>query len=240
MVGNRKIFLAVCYDRMKFSNTAPIIDTDGKAIVLDLSIGSRLRGEEIANLDVDKLGSLIDVTMTDAGTGFAFGRYAEPRDLYNNDHFSGGDAAESRIVHMGIDLFCAAGTPVRAPLAGTVQLLANNARELDYGPMLVLAHEDKQGEAFFTLYGHLGPEVLDNLNVGQRIDASEEIATVGAPPHNGNWPPHLHFQLILDLKDLGADFPGVAMKSEQEYWLSLSPSPAEFFPEREANSLEYS
>jgi hypothetical protein len=240
MAGRLPISLAAFCNHMQISNAASIIDTGGKAIVLDLSSGSLLRGEAVADLDVGRLSRLIDESMADAGTGFAFGRYAEPRDLYNTDYFTGGDAAESRTVHMGIDLFCVAGTPVFAPLAGKVELFANNARELDYGPMLVLEHEDNNGEAFFTLYGHLGLEVLDTLETGQTIDAGEQIATVGAPPHNGNWPPHLHFQVILDLKDLGVDFPGVACESQQEYWLGLSPSPAAFFPEYDAELLEYS
>lgn len=225
---------------MQTGKAEPIINTDGKAIVLDLSTGSRLQGEPVVDLNVDQLGRLIDETMAEAGTGFAFGRYAEPRDLYNNEHFVDGNAAESRTVHMGIDLFCNAGTPVFAPLAGKVELLANNARELDYGPLLVLAHEDDQGDAFFTLYGHLGLDVLDTVGAGQFVNAGEQIATVGAPPSNGNWPPHLHFQLILDLADHGADFPGVARASEQDYWLGLSPSPAAFFPECAADTLEYS
>lgn len=225
---------------MQTGKAEPIINTDGMAIVLDLSTGSRLQGKAIANLDVENLGKLIDKAMVEAGTGFAFGRYAEPRELYNNEHFAGGSNGESRTVHMGIDLFCIAGTPVFAPLAGKVNLLANNVRELDYGPLLVLAHEDEQGDAFFTLYGHLGLEVLDTLGAGKFVNAGEQIATVGAPPGNGNWPPHLHFQLILDLADHGADFPGVARASEQDYWLGLSPSPAAFFPECDADSLEYS
>lgn len=223
---------------MRFSNAASIIDTDGKAIVLDLSTGSHLRGEPVAGLDVRRLGKLIDDAMAEAGTGFAFGRYAEPRDLYTSDHFTGGE--EKRTVHMGIDLFCVAGTPVAAPLDGRVEIRANNARELDYGPMLVLRHEDDDSETFFTLYGHLGPQVLDELEMGQAVSAGQRIATVGSPPGNGNWPPHLHFQLILDLKNLGADFPGVASASEREYWLGLSPSPAGFFPEYDAGKLEYS
>ncbi len=141
---------------------------------------------------------------------------------------------------MGIDLFCAAGTPVSAPLDGRVEVLANNARELDYGPMLVLRHEGGDSDGFFTLYGHLGGEVLDNLHPGQVINAGQRLATVGSPPDNGNWPPHLHFQFIVDLKDLGAEFPGVASASEQDYWLGLSPSPAAFFPEYDARQLEYS
>ncbi len=240
MAGRLEIFLAACYSHMRFNNAAPVIGTDGNAIVLDLSIGSRLRGEAVANLEVEQLGRLIDETMADAGTGFAFGRYAEPRDLYNNDHFASDSTAENRTVHMGIDLFCVAGTPVSAPLDGKVELLANNARELDYGPMLVLRHEGSTGEEFFTLYGHLGAEALDNLQAGQFVGAGQQIATVGSPPQNGNWPPHLHFQVILDLLDRGADFPGVACASQQQYWLGLSPSPAAFFPECGAQALEYS
>jgi hypothetical protein len=223
---------------MQIDNPATVIATDGKAIVLDLSTGSRLCGESIGGLDVDHLGRLINQTMADAGTGFAFGRYAEPRELYNNEHFASTDA-ENRTVHMGIDLFCVAGTPVIAPLDGSVELLANNETELDYGPMVVLRHQDASADPFFTLYGHLGVEVLDLLNVGQAVNAGQQIATVGSPPTNGNWPPHLHFQLILDLLDLGVDFPGVACKSEQEYWLGLSPSPAAFFPECEPQYLEF-
>jgi len=239
MAGSLLIFLAVFCNPMRFSNAAPVVSTDGKAIVLDLSTGSRLRDRAVVNLDAEQLGRLIDETMADAGTGFAFGRYAEPRDLYDNEHFADGDS-ENRTVHMGIDLFCVAGTPVSAPLDGTVELLANNARRLDYGPMVVLCHESGFDEPFFTLYGHLGMEVLDSLRVGQTVNAGQQIATIGSPPQNGDWPPHLHFQLILDLKDLGVDFPGVACKSQREYWLGLSPSPAAFFPECAPEALEYS
>ncbi len=223
---------------MQINNPATVIATDDDAIVLDLSTGSRLCGESIGGLDVDHLGRLINQRIADAGPGYAFGRYAEPLELYNNEHFSAADA-ENRTVHMGIDLFCVADTSVCVPLDGTVELLANNEAELDYGPMVVLRHQDTSADPFFTLYGHLGVEVLDLLNVGQAVNAGEQIATVGSPPTNGNWPPHLHFQLILDLLDLGVDFPGVACKSEQEYWLGLSPSPAAFFPECDPQALEF-
>ncbi len=223
---------------MLIDKPASIIETDGRAIVLDLSTGSQLRGEPVAELNQMRLGELIDASMAEAGTAFAFGRYAEPRELYRSEHFRA--AGESRTVHLGLDLFCKAGTPVYAPLDGRVEFAANNARELDYGPMLVLRHRDAAGATFFTLYGHLGPEVLDQMQAGQPVRAGDRIATVGSPPGNGNWPPHLHFQLSLDLKDLGAEFPGVASQSEKGYWLDLSPSPSAFFPEYDPNLLEYS
>jgi len=216
-----------------------VIATDGKATVLDLSVGSRLRGQEINNLDVAEFSDLIDEVMRDAKTEFAFGRYAEPRELYSNENFAGDETGESRTIHMGLDLFCAAETPVYTPLDGTVEILENNARELDYGPMIVLRHVTDTGQEFYTLYGHLSLDTLGAIDRGQEVRAGEQIATVGVPPHNGNWPPHLHLQLILDLMTLDANFPGVACKSKQDYWLTLSPSPAAFFPQYDAKSLEY-
>lgn len=219
--------------------TATIIKTDGRAIVLDLSTGAQLCGRDIEGLNAADFGELINRTMAESGTSFSFGRYGEPRGLYNNEDFAAEDAAESRTIHMGIDLFCAAGTPVCSPLDATVEYVANNAKELDYGPLVILRHNAEDGGNFFTLYGHLGLETLDRVSAGQLIAAGEKFATVGEPPGNGNWPPHLHFQLINDLLGLGVDFPGVALKSQQEYWLGLSPSPARFFPECDASALEF-
>ena len=217
--------------------TSPIVETDGKSIVLDLSAGAELCGRPVAGLGVDALSELIDMTMVAAGTSFAFGRWGEPRELYTSESFAGD--GEPRTVHMGIDLFCAPGTAVRAPLDGVVSILENNDSELDYGPMLVLEHAGANGSGFFTLYGHLSEETLGRVAVGQAVRAGERIASVGAPPGNGNWPPHLHFQLINDLLGLGRDFPGVARQSEQDYWLGLSPSPARFFPDVAPERLEY-
>lgn len=218
--------------------TASVIETDGKAIVLDLSTGAQLCGEPVAGLAADELGALIDRTMAGAGTGFAFGRWAEPRELYSNDNFATGDSAEMRTVHLGLDVFCNAGTAVNSPLDGVVEAVANNDRELDYGPMLILRHRVGNND-FFTLYGHLSTDTLERMREGQAVKAGEPIAFVGAPPTNGNWPPHLHFQVINELLGRGADFPGVAPKSEQDYWLGLSPSPANYFPEIDPDLLEY-
>ena len=217
----------------------PVIETNGKATVLDLSIGSRLRGTAINNLGVEEFSTLINEVMHEAETDFAFGRYAEPRELYSTENFVSDETGEGRTIHMGLDLFCAADTAVHAPLDGTVELLGNNARELDYGPMIVLRHATDTGQIFYTLYGHLSLDTLGTIEQGQEVRAGEQIASVGAPPHNGNWPPHLHLQLVLDLMSLDAEFPGVACRSQQDYWLTLSPSPAAFFPQYDAKLLEY-
>lgn len=211
----------------------PVIPTDGKAIVLDLSAGAELFGRPIAGLDVDALSVLIDRAMAEAGTGFAFGRYGEPRELYSSDLF-GDRSGERRTIHLGIDLFCAAGTAVHTPEDGVVEFVANNDRELDYGPLVIIDHGD-----YRTLYGHLSLDTLGHVSPGQAVAAGDRIARVGEPPTNGNWPPHLHFQCIDDIAGLGIDFPGVAAKSEWHRWESRSPSPHRFFPEVDPDRLRY-
>ncbi|MEQ9563007.1 MAG: peptidoglycan DD-metalloendopeptidase family protein [Woeseiaceae bacterium] len=215
---------------------APVIETDGRAVVLDLSATSLLLAGEPSAMTVHRLGEIIDAEMRRAGTSFAFGRYAENRALYDSENFAGAGNGERRTVHLGIDLFCATGTAVHAPLDGEVVIVANNTADLDYGPMLVLKHRAGQHD-FHSLYGHLNLRSIDGCREGQAVRAGDKIAELGGPPENGNWPPHLHFQLILDLLGLGRDFPGVAYQSQLDFWLAMSPSPAAFFPECDAAAL---
>ncbi len=219
---------------------APVVRTDQRSIILDLSIGSMALGESLLNLPVERFGQRVNQALADAGTEFAFGRWGEPRELYVSSLFANEstELQEPRVVHLGVDVFCLADTPIYAPLAGRIHIKTNNAAELDYGPLLVLDHETSTGEIFFSLYGHLRAASLDEVHEGQAVSAGEQIATVGSAPENGNWPPHLHFQLILDLLGLGADFPGVARRSEQAAWLALSPLPGRFFPECNPEHLD--
>ncbi len=60
------------------------------------------------------------------------------------------------------------GTPVFAPLDGTVHASSGQRAPQDYGPVLVLRHETDDGTVFFTLYGHLSRKSLDDLEIGRR------------------------------------------------------------------------
>jgi hypothetical protein len=42
---------------------------------------------------------------------------------------------------------------------------------------------------------------------------------------NGNWPSHLHVQLIIDMEGWEGDYPGVCKFSEKERWLANCPDP---------------
>ena len=125
-------------------------------------------------------------------------------------------------IHLGMDLFAEAGTPVYAPIAGNVQAFANNASPQDYGPMVILKHHTNDGQSFYV-YGHLSVESLARFSVGKKIATGEQLGTIGAQDVNGGWPTHLHLQIILDPLELDCDFPGVVRASQREVWSPFRP-----------------
>ena len=151
------------------------------------------------------------------------GGYDEDRAIYAGEAFTAGD--EPRTIHLGIDIAAPARTEVFAPLAGTVHSFRDNAAPFDYGPTIILEHAVAPDLTFHTLYGHLSCESLATLHVGRAFAAGAPIATLGSSEINGNWPPHLHFQIILDIGDWQGDFPGVFRRSQRDYWRMVCPDP---------------
>ena len=195
-------------------------------IVLDLSVSSALLPPDLDALLEPEFTQLINDHVHAMGASLAIGRYAEPRVLYSSEHFTGGDLAEeNRTIHLGIDIFAATGTAVVAPLAGVLHYAGVIDKPLDYGGLLILRHATDDGVPFFSLYGHLDPRSFKHLKQDQSIARGETIAELGSPRVNGGWPPHLHFQFMLDLLGLEHEFPGVGAASQMETWLSVSPDP---------------
>ena len=231
-------------------SAASILDVDVRtaaSLVFDLSVGSTFLGADPCAAETPGLTEKIFHAMKHTGVSVGVGRYDEARALYTSPLFgaSGDLNLERRTVHLGMDLFVEAGASVRAPLDGVVHVVANNSSPLDYGPLIILRHETGSGEEFFSLYGHLSKEALGSVKIGQRIARGEQFARIGATQENGGWTPHLHFQIILDLLDLDADFPGVAFASQRAVWSSLSPDPnlllgipSDRFPPKEPDVAE--
>jgi len=203
---------------------------DAKKTVFDLSIGSLLADNPKSIEDTGAFTALLFGEMARRDAEFGIGRYDEARVIYTAEAFrpAGRPLAEGRTVHLGLDVFAKAGTPVYAPLDGVVWSARNNAARQDYGPTIILEHrlEDADGPfSIYTLYGHLSVESLAGLEPGRVVQKGERIAAVGPFPENGDWPPHLHFQIILDMLGEEGDFPGVARSSERGVWLGLCPDP---------------
>ncbi|MEM1216636.1 MAG: aminotransferase class III-fold pyridoxal phosphate-dependent enzyme [Bacteroidota bacterium] len=231
---------AACPQRVNYDNWlatgpafAPLLGPQERAYTpMDLSVGSLDLGSTVSFETIQPFTATIDRLLTEKQADVGVGGYLETRPVYTTDayQFIGNEGVQWRTVHLGLDLWTAAGQPVRAPLAGTVHSLQNNAAERDYGPTLLLRHQPTDDLTFYTLYGHLGTAVLDQWRVGDQVAAGQAIATIGPAPENGNWPPHLHFQIILDLYDQTGDFPGVAFPHEQAVWQSNCPDPGAWYP----------
>jgi murein DD-endopeptidase MepM/ murein hydrolase activator NlpD len=156
---------------------------------------------------------------------FAFGGYDELREMYSKSNVfdAGGEHEEPRRIHVGLDIWGPAGTPVFAPLGGELHSSAMNGADGDYGSTLVLRHSI-EGSVFHTLYGHLSESDLV-IEKGASVAAGQKIGHFGNPDENGNWPPHLHFQIIIDMGAYEGDYPGVCRFSERDKYLLNCPDP---------------
>ncbi|EDZ46354.1 aminotransferase, class III family [Rhodobacterales bacterium Y4I] len=156
------------------------------------------------------------------------GYYHEPRLIYTDAAFRKGPwkASNWRTVHLAVDAFAPAGTPMFAPLRGEVYAAEYRDGHLDYGGVVILRHETPAGDSFYTLYGHLDPECLTRLKPGDMVEKGEEFCRLGDPGQNGGWAPHVHFQLALTTEGIEANWPGVGDPDEMYLWQALCPSPA--------------
>ncbi|MDH3636160.1 MAG: peptidoglycan DD-metalloendopeptidase family protein [Gammaproteobacteria bacterium] len=159
----------------------------------------------------------------DAGAIAGVGGYLENRAIYRNTELFRGD--EERCIHIGVDVFMPAGTLIYAPLAGEVHSFANRQVSGDYGPVIILRHRLDDFE-FHSLYGHLAEASLEGLYDGKAFASGEKITEIGPRPVNGNWTPHLHFQLIQDMQDYHGDYPGVVRPADLDFFKRNCPDPS--------------
>ncbi len=241
--SSTKVVKWLSKNKKSFSQILPVDLKKEPLAVFDLSISSPLLNGDPRENSEPKITQRLDEVMKRSNAKVGIGQYDEARYFYTSPAFATGEnpTDETRTIHLGIDLFASAGTPIHAPLDGKVFAFADNNAPQDYGPVVILEHEidgfDTSGKStrstqpsdftttFYTLYGHLSRASLVKLKVGQKIKQGKKFAEIGAADVNCGWTPHLHFQIITDLLDLGCDFPGVAQPSQREVWLSLCPDP---------------
>ena len=154
----------------------------------------------------------------------AFGGYIETRNLYQRSTVFKNTNSDERNIHIGLDLWINESTPIHAALDGSVHSFQNNTALGDYGPTIILSHEIG-GIKFHTLYGHLSEASLIGKKVGDIIKKGEQIATLGLPPINGDYAPHLHFQIIIDEEKKSGDYPDKKKKKMLSFYKSNCPDP---------------
>ncbi len=196
----------------------------GELVPIDLSVFNALLPASDA-LSLDKLTAFVQSHIRQSKAVGCWGGYAEKRDLYKRSEvFADGDAY--RNIHLGIDFWLPAGTAIAAPLPGEVHSFADNDSPGNYGPTIIILHE-VGNLRFHSLYGHLSRASLAELEVGQLLRRGEIFAHLGKPHENRDWPPHLHFQLIIDMENMQGDYPGVCAERDQQKYLGNCPNPVE-------------
>ncbi len=197
---------------------------------LDLSVSSLWLGDREEALDLDLFQYKIERLQREVPEKIIAGGYLEPRALYGTEAYTrmGNHGKESRTIHLGVDFWVAEGTPVHAPFDGQVITAANDKGDKEYGGLIILKHLE-EGISFYTLYGHQTIASIKQLKPGDPIKKGQELSRIGNYPENGNWSPHLHFQVMLSLLSYVNDFPGVAYPGERELWRSLCPDPNQLF-----------
>ena len=154
----------------------------------------------------------------------AFGGYLEKRNLYRRSENFKNNIEDERNIHIGLDLWIKAGTSVLSALNGKIHSFQNNNAHGDYGPTIIVEHEIDD-LIFYSLYGHLSLESLEGKKVGQLVKKGEKIAELGKPSVNGDYAPHLHFQIIKDIQGKMGDFPGVCSADDVEHYKENCPDP---------------
>lgn len=190
-----------------------------KAVPVDLS-AQTVQDLQWPQNDAAALEKQLEHYMGQHQADLCWGGYMERRSLYDAHGLFG----DKRNIHLGIDLWKAAGTPVFAAADGIVHSVSHNAGAGDYGPTIVLQHSH-QNQKWHTLYGHLSLESIAGLKPGQAIVAGQSLGTLGDAQINGGYAPHLHFQLIWDLQDYVGDYPGVCADADVPFYRQNCPDP---------------
>ena len=106
--------------------------------------------------------------------------------MYTKGVFTSGFGYRWGVLHGGIDIANAIGTPIYAVAGGVVVDAGPTA---GYGAWVKLRHAD----GTVTLYGHVNTWLV---NKGDRVMAGDQIATMG---NRGNSTgPHCHFEVLLN------------------------------------------
>ncbi|MCV9928206.1 peptidoglycan DD-metalloendopeptidase family protein [Flavobacterium sp. LS1R49] len=166
----------------------------------------------------------IDNLLARANAKVAFGGYLEERDIYKRSENFKNSTAPERNIHIGLDLWIKAETPVLAAFNGTIHSFKNNIGLGDYGPTIILKHEI-ENHIFYTLYGHLSLKSIINLKVGSVFKKEQILGTLGKSDVNGDYAPHLHFQIIKNIGENLGDYPGVCSKTNLDYYVNNCPNP---------------
>lgn len=198
---------------LRLENTLPLNFTEANEALAKVDLS-----------DTAKFNAFVFGQMETANKKYGIGGYFEKRAIYRRSEVFATESSNFRNIHLGVDIWAAAGSPVYAPLVGKIHSFQDNQGFGNYGPTLILSHQLGE-KTLYSLYGHLSRASLSSFEVGREVRAGERICEIGPFPENGDWPPHLHFQLMWDMGTYWGDYPGVAAEQDLDYFRENCPDP---------------
>ena len=105
--------------------------------------------------------------------------------------------------------------------------LKTGTAHLDYGGVVILHHETPEGDAFYTLYGHLDPEVSERLKPGDPVAQGAAFAQSGRCQSEWRMGPACAFPTGADDRRYAGRLAGrrrILMSSS--LWHAVCPNPA--------------
>lgn len=206
----------------QFHSVIPLKTNQDKIYTLDLSTSNQSLTPYIYS-DRQLFAAYINDHLQKYDCQYAIGRYNEWRAIYNSGNLFNGAVFPDKL-HVGVDIWGKVNTPIHAFMGGMVHSFAFNSLPGDYGATLILSHQ-LDSISFYTLYGHIALKDISLLEPGNYVSRGNIIAHIGAPEENGNWPPHLHFQIITNLELYEGVYPGVCSRADAEKFLFNCPDP---------------
>lgn len=174
-------------------------------------------------IDTNRFAAWVNQKLAMSKARYGIGGYNEHRTIYGRSaHFD--QDAEPRRLHLGVDIWGPAGTPIYNFFNGTVHSFQFNNHFGDYGATIIMQYQLCDLD-LYILYGHLDLASLQNLREGMSIPKGQVLAHFGEQAENGHWPPHLHLQLMFDMQDMKGDYPGVCQFSMRDRYLQNCPDP---------------
>ena len=127
---------------LKSQNKAIVLGEleNSKYTTLDLSVNNKdLTPATCSNSD--SLATFINEVLMKNNAQMSYGGYNEERAIYRRSEIFNDNQSDERNIHIGLDLWAPANTPVYVALDGEIHSYAYNQGEGHYGPTIIVKHK---------------------------------------------------------------------------------------------------
>jgi murein DD-endopeptidase MepM/ murein hydrolase activator NlpD len=221
MPNNKKIEKMLA--QVSFAKLFDFELNETNCISIDLSDSNKLLLEAKMSNDFD-LQQFIFNSIKTKNKIAAIGGYLEKRAIYQMSDVFKNQNQNFRNIHLGVDIWANESTKVYCPLEGKIHSFYDNSTFGDYGPTIITKHQ-VEGFEFHLLFGHLAKSSLVNLKENDTLSKGQFLCTLGKQSENVGWPPHLHFQIIIDMQNKKGDYFGVCNETEKAFFETNCPNP---------------